>query len=160
MKNMETTSNVVKWNNGSLKFMAIGLLSLIFVSTGCQKVEEMQTTEKSSLNAAATTLGLEVVAEGLVSPLTLSEAPDGSKRLFIVDQVGKIWILDSAGNQIPEPLIDLSSKLTPLNSGYDEKGLLGLAFDPNFKDNGRFFVYYTAPPRAGELVAPTFQLKK
>lgn len=92
---------------------------------------------------------LELIADGLASPLGLVEAPDNSKRLFILDQVGKIWIVDKDGNRMPAPFFDVSSKLVPLNTRYDERGLLGFAFHPDYKQNGRFFVYYNLPPRSG-----------
>jgi glucose/arabinose dehydrogenase len=50
---------------------------------------------------------------------------------------------------MPHPFLDISSKITPLAADYDERGLLGLAFHPDFAHNGRFFVFYNAPLRAG-----------
>jgi glucose/arabinose dehydrogenase len=88
---------------------------------------------------------LELVADGLVHPITVVEAPDESGRLFVVDQVGQIWVLGPDGKKFPEPFLDVSDQLVDLDSGYDERGLLGLAFHPNYPDDGRFYVYYTAP---------------
>ncbi|NJK85753.1 MAG: PQQ-dependent sugar dehydrogenase [Bacteroidales bacterium] len=45
------------------------------------------------------------------------------------------------------PFLDIRDKIIQLNSGYDERGLLGLAFHPEYAENGRFFVYYSAPLR-------------
>jgi glucose/arabinose dehydrogenase len=92
-------------------------------------------------------IGVEEVASGLVSPVQLVQAPGRNGRLFIVDQVGVIWGLNQAGRLMPRPFLDISSKITPLDPGYDERGLLGLAFHPDYAHNGRFFVFYTAPPR-------------
>ncbi|MGH8914934.1 MAG: PQQ-dependent sugar dehydrogenase [Acidimicrobiia bacterium] len=47
------------------------------------------------------------------------------------------------------PFLDISDKITPLSPDYDERGLLGLAFHPDYAHNGRFFVFYNAPLRAG-----------
>ena len=47
------------------------------------------------------------------------------------------------------PFLDLTGKMVALNPNYDERGLLSLAFHPNFQTNGKFYVFYTAPPRAG-----------
>jgi len=78
------------------------------------------------------------------------EAPDNSQRLFIVDQPGQVWIIDKAGHRMTQPFIDVSSKMvSPLNPSYDERGLLGLAFHPNFQQNRKFYLFYTAPPRPG-----------
>jgi glucose/arabinose dehydrogenase len=94
-------------------------------------------------------LDLKLVADGLVSPIGLVTAPDNSNRLFIIDQAGKIWIVDGSGNKVATPFIDLSSKIVTLNPNYDERGLLGLAFHPDYATNGKFYVYYQLPPRAG-----------
>ena len=94
-------------------------------------------------------LDLQLVTDNLVAPVTAMEAPDGSNRLFIVDEVGQIWIIDHNGHKLAQPFIDISSKLVTLSPFYDERGLLGLAFHPQFKENGKFYLFYTAPPPPG-----------
>jgi glucose/arabinose dehydrogenase len=94
-------------------------------------------------------VGLRLVADGFTSPVALVEAPDGSGRRFVVDQAGVIRILTAGGNLVPEPFLDLRSRIVPLMPAFDERGVLGLAFHPGFAGNGRFFVYYSAPLRPG-----------
>jgi glucose/arabinose dehydrogenase len=94
-------------------------------------------------------LDLQVIASGLVSPVTLMEAPDSTRRLFVVDQIGKIWIVNADGTLRNQPFIDISGRLVSLMTGYDERGLLGLAFHPEYKNNEKFYLFYTAPPPAG-----------
>jgi glucose/arabinose dehydrogenase len=94
-------------------------------------------------------VGLRPIASGLTSPIALMEAPDESGRLFIVDQVGLIRVLTPGGTLLEEPFLDIRDRLVPLNPGFDERGLLGLAFHPQYATNGRFFVYYSAPLRDG-----------
>jgi glucose/arabinose dehydrogenase len=79
-------------------------------------------------------------------------APDGSGRRFVVDQAGVIRVMSADGTLQREPFLDLRSRLVALMPDYDERGLLGMAFHPRYGTNGRFFVYYSAPLRAG---APT-----
>jgi glucose/arabinose dehydrogenase len=86
-------------------------------------------------------LELVEVARGLTRPLFLTHAGDGTGRLFIVEQGGRIRIL-AGGRLLPEPFLDASSLLDE-SSG--ERGLLGLAFPPNFDRSGWFFVAHTAP---------------
>jgi glucose/arabinose dehydrogenase len=99
-----------------------------------------------------TTVALQPVAENLTSPVKLVAPPDGSGRLFVVDQIGLIRIIDAGGNLLPEPFIDLSSRMVSVGIDFgdglvfDERGLLGLAFHPDYARNGRFFVFYSAPP--------------
>ena len=97
-------------------------------------------------------VGLRLVADGLTSPVTLVSAGDGSGRRFVVDQVGLIRVLRPDGTLAPEPFLDLRSRIVPLMPEFDERGLLGLAFHPGYAGNGRFFVYYSAPLRAGAPV--------
>ncbi len=87
---------------------------------------------------AQLTLGFEPVATGLSSPLGLVNAGDGSGRLFVVEQGGRIKIYD--GTQVlATPFLDVSA----LVSCCGERGLLSLAFHPDYRANGVFFVHYT-----------------
>jgi glucose/arabinose dehydrogenase len=92
---------------------------------------------------------LQLVADNLVSPVALDAPPDNSKRLFIADQVGKVWIIQADGTRGSSPFLDISSKMVTLSAGYDERGLLGFAFHPDFKTNGKFYIFYSAPPNPG-----------
>ena len=100
------------------------------------------------------TIDLELVASGLSSPVYLTHAGDGSGRLFIVDQIGLIRIVKE-DTLLPTPFLDLSAEIVAPNSFFDERGLLGLAFHPDYASNGRFFVRYSAP-RAGGPSEPCF----
>lgn len=83
---------------------------------------------------------LDIVADGLFSPTVFVPSPDNTNRMFIVDQAGQIYILaDSA--KMETPFLDISDRVVMEG----EKGLLGLAFHPDFANNGRFFVYYSGP---------------
>src|SRR5690606_5658096 len=94
-------------------------------------------------------LNLQLVADNFVSPLGVLEAPDNSGRLFVIDQPGQVWIVDNEGHKLTTPFIDVSSKMVSLSPQYDERGLLGMAFHPDYQANGKFYLFYTAPPRAG-----------
>jgi glucose/arabinose dehydrogenase len=94
-------------------------------------------------------IGVSLVADGLTAPVALVEPPDGSGRLFVVDQIGLIRVIDAEGSLRPDPFLDLRSRIVPVMADFDERGLLGLAFHPGYATNGRFFVYYSAPLRPG-----------
>jgi glucose/arabinose dehydrogenase len=89
---------------------------------------------------------LEIVADGLVAPVGLVSPPDRSDRSFVVDQTGLVLTIKE-GRLLPEPFLDMAGEVIALSRDYDERGLLGLAFHPEFGENGRFFVYYSAAPR-------------
>lgn len=112
---------------------------LILAPQGCKKPDDFPPKG----------VEMKLIAEGLVSPLGVVEAPDNSGRLFIIDQVGKIWIVDEEGNRKSTPFLDVTAKMVPLDAEYDERGLLGFAFHPDYRNNGRFFIYYQLPPRSG-----------
>ena len=84
-------------------------------------------------------LDLEQIADGLNSPVFATHAGDGSGRLFVVEKKGEIQVLDADG-LLKQPFLDIRKRV---GSGSSEQGLLGLAFHPNFGQNGRLFVYYT-----------------
>src|SRR5688500_9924462 len=89
-----------------------------------------------------------IITTGLVQPLYLTHAGDGSGRLFIVEQAGRIRIL-TQGTLQSIPFLDISD----LVWAGGERGLLGLAFHPNYARNGRFFVSYTRQPNGAAVVA-------
>jgi len=93
-------------------------------------------------------VGLQQVADGpLQQPVGFETAPGDDGRRFIVDQVGKIYEHGEDGIQA-EPFLDVSANLeilTAREGGFDERGLLGLAFHPDFQENGRFYIRYSAP---------------
>jgi glucose/arabinose dehydrogenase len=81
---------------------------------------------------------LQPVAAGLDRPVYLTHAGDGSGRLFLVEKPGRIRIRKD-GALLPDPFLDITGMVTSAGS---EQGLLGLAFDPDYRSNGRFFVNY------------------
>ena len=100
-----------------------------------------------AIHSGAAGIALKQIAEGFVSPVILESAPDGSGRLLIGDQVGVIHVVATSGT-IEKPFLDLRDRLIKLNQGFDERGLLGLAIHPKFKENRKLYVYYSAPLRA------------
>lgn len=88
--------------------------------------------------SAQPNLELEVFASGFSSPVDIAHA--GDSRLFIVEKAGRIRIIDGSGNTLPQPFLDIGPRV---NSQASERGLLGLAFHPDYADNGFFFVNYT-----------------
>jgi glucose/arabinose dehydrogenase len=96
-------------------------------------------------------VALRPVARGLEAPLYVTGAGDGSERLFVVEQGGTIRIVED-GKVVPAPFLDISSRIT---SG-GEQGLLGLAFHPNYEDDGRFYVDYT--DRLGDTVVAEYRV--
>ena len=94
-----------------------------------------------------------LVVDSIGSPVAITHAGDGSGRLFVATQRGKIHIIES-GQLLPDPFLDISGKLVTPRVGTEERGLLGLAFDSHYssagaRGEGKFYVYYSAPsPRA------------
>jgi glucose/arabinose dehydrogenase len=85
------------------------------------------------------TLALDTIVTGLSLPVFVTHAGDGSNRLFVVEQAGRIRIVQN-GSLLGTPFLDIQSQVT---SG-GERGLLGLAFHPDYENNRRFFLNYTS----------------
>lgn len=114
----------------------------LWVPIAAQDEEEPIITRSSAPNPD--NVQLTPVASGLNRPLYLTHAGDGTDRLFILEQGGVIHIWQN-GSVLPTPFLDVTDLLTwDVNTGgYTERGLLGLAFHPNYAENGRFFVNYS-----------------
>ncbi|MDX1569928.1 MAG: PQQ-dependent sugar dehydrogenase [Xanthomonadales bacterium] len=82
------------------------------------------------------------VASGFDRPVAVRHAPADASRAFVVEQGGLIHVLNADGSVNPEPFLDLSDR----TAAEGERGLLGLAFHPDYATNGRLFVNYTDNP--------------
>ena len=94
-------------------------------------------------------IDIQQIATGFSAPLNIQNA--GDDRLFIVEQGGIIKIIEN-NTTLPTPFLDISSQVS--SSG--ERGLLGLAFHPDYTTNGRFFVYYS--DNNGDSVLSEFEV--
>ena len=83
-------------------------------------------------------LGFTRVARGLVNPVAIAVSPDGTGRVFVAEQAGRVRLVTSAG-AAPTPYLDITNRV---NDG-GERGLLGIAFHPGWRTNGYFFLSYT-----------------
>lgn len=123
--------NLVVWFSACMIFASLCFVSL----QGCKPAPE-----------PAYTLQLERIAAGLEHPTSLVAAPDNSSRFFVTEQRGLIKIIEPDGSIAEEPFLDVRNRMVQPSAAYDESGLLGLVFHPQYAENGRFFIYYNAVP--------------
>jgi len=97
-------------------------------------------SDPSVAPSASFALELRPFAEGLASPTFLTHAGDGSGLLYVVEQEGRIRTVDPIGTVGEAPFLDIADRIV----AGGEQGLLGLAFHPDYPDDGRFFVMYTS----------------
>lgn len=105
-------------------------------------------------------VGLELIAEGLNSVVWMATPGDGSGRIFLCDQPG-IMRLVKDGKLVEKPVADLRNRVVEVRKGFDERGLLGLAFHPNFAKQGapgygKLYTYTSEP--VNEKVKSDFPL--
>ena len=92
-------------------------------------------------------LKLTLVAPGLFKPVFATAAPGDPSRLYIVEQNGRIRIVKD-GSLLAAPFLDITNLSSSASDSNSERGTLGLAFHPDYQNNGRFIVYYSV---SGEL---------
>ncbi len=114
-----------------ISLAALAVTGLVFFTS---RVRSDELIKPSALQIA-----LAKVGSGFELPVFLTNAGDGSGRIFVVGKRGTIQILKD-GEPAKKPFLDMANMV---NSGANERGLLGLAFHPDYKINGLFFVYYT-----------------
>lgn len=105
------------------------------------------TATPSGTPPGSTPLRLATVATGLDQPLFVTAAPGDTRRLFVVEQSGRVRVVRD-GALLDAPFVDLSERI----SCCGERGLLGLAFDPDYAASGRLFVNYTNADGDTEVV--------
>src|SRR6185312_1379750 len=91
-------------------------------------------------------------------PLAMVESPDGTHRLFVIEQEGRIWILppDRNGSE-PKLFLDITGRRPFVDN---EEGLLSLAFHPQFKSNGKFYLWYSHPSAPKHTILAEWQVSK
>lgn len=123
------------------------LLLLLPVLSACGDAQENQDGAQSFER-----FGLEQTAAGFTQPLLVTHAGDGSGRIFVVQQDGVIYTVEN-GERGDAPFLDVSGLL--VSSG-GEQGLLGLAFHPDYEENGFFYIYYTG--QGGDSVIARYEV--
>src|SRR5690606_15590446 len=98
-----------------------------------------------AVNSPGTALFAVPIATGLDKPVYLT-SPPGDDRLFVVEQTGRVWIIDD-GAVLPQPFLNLSARI----SKGSEQGLLSLVFHPDYATNGFFYVNFTGLDGATEV---------
>jgi glucose/arabinose dehydrogenase len=102
--------------------------------TGCSG------NEQDSQLPTSTSVTLQTVTTNLTFPVFMTAAPNDNVRLFIVEKGGRIRIFNRTSSSL---LLTAFLNLSGLISTVGERGLLGMAFDPGYSTNGRFYVFYT-----------------
>src|SRR5215211_274133 len=131
------TSNRAKLlPNANGEILRILPYSILMVALGCGGTDATVWARGESGFSPAGSIRIEPVVGGLNRPVYVT-APAGDSRLFIVEQPGVIRVVKD-GTLLPQPFLDIQS-LVHFDA---EQGLLSMAFHPNFRSNGYFFVYF------------------
>jgi glucose/arabinose dehydrogenase len=135
--------------------LILALLLIAVAGVGAQD-DEAETVPDETRFDPADYQWTQVVA-GLDNPILLTNAGDGTGRMFAVEQNGFVLLLED-GTYNPEPFLDVTEALprTVIQGRYSEQGLLGMAFHPEFATNGEFFIAYTK--QDGGLVVARFNV--
>ena len=87
---------------------------------------------------------LKLISDQLSHPTAFAVAPNGAAdRMFVCEQEGRIRIIEK-GNLKPQPFLDVTQEVVK-RKGYEERGLLGLTFHPDYAKNGKFYIYCSTP---------------
>jgi len=129
---------------------AICLLLLLFAPL--VRAAELEDPIPEQIAAGGPQFTLETVASGLTAPNFGTVAPGQPNRLFVTDQTGNLWAINLT-NDRKIVFLDTSELLVPLGvsgpGSFDERGLLSVAFHPDYATNGLFYTY-TSEPVSGE----------
>lgn len=116
--------------------------------TAARHTGEAAAAAPTAYDPTKVNVGWTKVISGLSKPVLVTHAGDGSGRLFVVQQGGKIRVF-KGGALLAASFLDLSTSVGTTGS---EQGLLGLAFHPSFETNGKFYVYFTLKSSGAQVV--------
>ncbi|KAG8448743.1 hypothetical protein GDO86_015709 [Hymenochirus boettgeri] len=97
-------------------------------------------------------LCLQEVANGLRNPVAMVHANDDTHRFFIAEQMGFVWVYLPNGSRVDKPFLNVSKGVLTSPWTGDERGFLGLAMHPDFRHNGKFYVYYSIYAKKKEKI--------
>jgi glucose/arabinose dehydrogenase len=131
--------------------IAVSILSVLIVAFPSfnRAAASNESAAPTAQEVTPARIQLEQVVGGLSSPIYVTNAKDTSNRLFIVEKPGRIKVLQP-GATSPTVFLDIVSRV---RSAESERGLLGLAFHPQFVMNRRFFVNYTRQPDGATVIS-------
>lgn len=143
-----------------LSAIALAAVALL-VSTAATALAVHEDVIVEKIPTSEAQVALETVADGFTSPVWAINAPGDNHRIFVVDQIGKITAVKldpGSSDNVPDRLVFLDvgvdglGLLVPLGAfgpgSFDERGLLGLAFHPDYRHNGLIYTY-TSEPASG-----------
>jgi uncharacterized repeat protein (TIGR03806 family) len=117
-------------------------------------------TSNGQEDVVATGVGIEPAFPALRfnRPVQLTHAGDGSDRIFVVEQAGVVRVFENATDtRTSQVFLDISDRISRVGN---EEGLLGLAFHPDYKTNGRFFVHYSSKIKDMHAVVAAFDVSQ
>lgn len=136
---------MMKWKLAGIAVLLAAIVVVITPGVNTTDAQEPQTV-----------FAVEPVVTNVPQPIEYIELPDESGRFLLVQQRGVIRLVDN-GTLLADPFLDLTDRVL-FPSGYTERGLLGLALDPAFLENGYFYVNYTTQNPAGMTVISRFTM--
>lgn len=135
-----------------MRKIGINIAILVAIILTAVSAQAQDVVTQLSNPPSPSSIRLEEIATGLDKPIYLTSAGDDSGRLFILEQAGIIRLIKNGVLQ-STPFLDITGRVNQdIRGGYSERGLLGLAFHPQFAENGQFFVHYS-DRRGGTVIA-------
>jgi glucose/arabinose dehydrogenase len=135
-----------------LRLIIVGAIAIVVIGAFVTTVVAARVRAQSHADwLQDKNLTLAPAVKGLKDPTYVAGPPDGSKRLFILEREGRVRIADADGQLRPTPFLDVSQDTS---TGVEE-GLVGLAFDPGFAQNGYVYVDRTAADVSVQVVRYT-----
>lgn len=145
----------------TLAGLALFTLSVLMLGLTAFMPAELETSENASISSVTQSLRWEPVATGILAPVGMATTAALPGQLFVLSQPGKVFRIGLDGKQTL--VADLTTDVLLPNAGYDERGLLGMAFHPEFAKNRRVFLHYSRAKKGDginhESVVAEFKLE-
>lgn len=112
------------------------------ITTTLRRLKNTRKTNSSTSGSRRGCLCVKEIAKDLRNPLALVHANDQTHRMFVVEQVGVVYVILHNGTKLETPFLNITEKVLTTPAFGDERGLLGIVFHPQYRQNGRLFINY------------------